>query len=316
MKEKIKTLLGVTDERFSLRKLNVGVCSVILGLAFVGGTTENVYADTSTAATKFTQSKSTEIVSPECDQAQKDSIDHEEQETYQKSSNETNKIVSTKINEQDNAESIINKKSTSQSPESSYTSNNEIQPANNKSVTVKAENKHETTFNLLAKKLTYNKLKVNSDLYKLAAYSVSDTENSWHNDGSGWTYSKADGERANEEWILTPDNKWYYFDDNGDMAHDGWVDTYNKDNGTWSKYYFDHNGHFAVSSWHNDGSGWTYSKADGKQANEEWILTPDNKWYYFDDNGDMAHDGWVDTYNKDNGTWSKYYFDHNGHCSI
>ena len=88
------------------------------------GTTENVYADTSTAATKFTQSKSTEIVSPECDQAQKDSIDHEEQETYQKSSNETNKIVSTKINEQDNAESIINKKSTSQSPESSYTSNN------------------------------------------------------------------------------------------------------------------------------------------------------------------------------------------------
>ena len=246
MKEKIKTLLGVTDERFSLRKLNVGVCSVILGLAFVGGTTENVYADTSTAATKFTQSKSTEIVSPECDQAQKDSIDHEEQETYQKSSNETNKIVSTKINEQDNAESIINKKSTSQSPESSYTSNNEIQPANNKSVTVKAENKHETTFHLLAKKLTYNKLKVNSDLYKLAAYSVSDTENSWHNDGSGWTYSKADGERANEEWILTPDNKWYYFDDNGDMAHDGWVDTYNKDTGTWSRYYFDHNGHCSI----------------------------------------------------------------------
>lgn len=188
------------------------------------GTTENVYADTSTAATKFTQSKSTEIVSPECDQAQKDSIDHEEQETYQKSSNETNKIVSTKINEQDNAESIINKKSTSQSPESSYTSNNEIQPVNNKSVTVKAENKHETTFNLLAKKLTYNKLKVNSDLYKLAAYSVSDTENSWHNDGSDWTYSKADG----------------------DMAHDGWVDTYNKDNGTWSKYYFDHNGHYSI----------------------------------------------------------------------
>ena len=118
---------------------------------------------------------------------------------------------------------------------SSVTPNNEIQPVNNKSVTVKAENKHETTFNLLAKKLTYNKLKVNSDLYKLAAYSVSDTENSWHNDGSDWTYSKADGERANEEWILTPDNKLYYFDDNGDMAHDGWVDTYNKDNGTESK---------------------------------------------------------------------------------
>ena len=96
------------------------------------------------------------------------------------------------------------------------------------------------------------------------------------------------------------------------MAHDGWVDTNTKDG--WFDYYFDHNGHYAVNAWHNDGDNWTYSKTDGKQANEEWVLAPDNKWYYFDDNGNMAHDGWVDTYY--NGTWTEYYFDRNGHYSI
>ena len=98
------------------------------------------------------------------------------------------------------------------------------------------------------------------------------------------------------------------------MAHDGWVDTNCKDG--WYSYYFDHNGHYAVSAWHQDTDGtWTYSKGDGRQASDEWVIAPDGQWYYFESDGEMAHDGWVDTRLHD-GSWVKYYFDHNGHYAV
>ena len=263
-------MLRASEEHFSLRKLNIGVCSVILGLTFVGITTQKVYADTSIGTLESKQSNSTEMqvsaqdVSVENGQIksnQNDDVDQNKPTIVQRVSSETNP-------------SIITRKE------------NGIQSINNKSLNVKSDNENNT---LPTKKLTNNKPK--ESLHKVALYTVPDTKGSWHYDGNNWTYSKADGKQANEEWVLAPDNKWYYFDDDGDMAHDGWVNTYN-----------------------NDGTNWTYSKADGKQANEEWVLAPDNKWYYFDDDGDMAHDGWVDT--NYNGSWSKYYFDPSGHFTV
>ncbi|TAS94723.1 hypothetical protein BV286_15615, partial [Lactiplantibacillus plantarum] len=74
-------------------------------------------------------------------------------------------------------------------------------------------------------------------------------------------------------WI---NGAWYYFD-GPTMAANGWYDApwY----GQYHSYYFDANGHYETSCWHSTSNGknqyptWTYSKADGTQANSEllWI---------------------------------------------
>ena len=80
--------------------------------------------------------------------------------------------------------------------------------------------------------------------------------NTWHKDDDGnWTYSKADGKQANEEWVVVPSCNRYYFDDDGNMVHDGWVDT--KSGDKWTKYYFDHDGRYAKNAWHKEGDNWT-----------------------------------------------------------
>ena len=59
MRKNIKTLFkNSTKERFSLRKLNIGVCSVVLGLTFVGVTTQKAYADTIAGVQEAKQVKS------------------------------------------------------------------------------------------------------------------------------------------------------------------------------------------------------------------------------------------------------------------
>ena len=59
MGKNIKTLFkNSTKERFSLRKLNIGVCSVVLGLTFVGVTTQKAYADTIAGVQEAKQVKS------------------------------------------------------------------------------------------------------------------------------------------------------------------------------------------------------------------------------------------------------------------
>ena len=194
--------------------------------------------------------------------------------------------------------------------ENKYEVTPKVKSLNNQSINSENNDKDKTTSDITLKNISSNKQKVTniaSTLYKRALYSALYAKNAWHKDEDGnWTYSKADGTQANEEWVVMPSGQWYYFDDDGNMAHDGWVDTLYKDD--WYKYYFDHNGHYAKNAWHKDDDGnWTYSKADGKQANEEWVVARDGQQYYFD--GDtMARDGWVTTNN-----WSTYYFDHDGH---
>ena len=68
MRKNIKTLFkNSTKERFSLRKLNIGVCSVVLGLTFVGVTTQKAYADTIAGVQEAKQVKSqSSIISSVC----------------------------------------------------------------------------------------------------------------------------------------------------------------------------------------------------------------------------------------------------------
>ena len=332
MKEKINSLMkNGTKMRFSLRKLSIGVCSVILGLTFIESTTQNVDADTNVQSDATEQVKSvslaTSTTNSENNQAkdQESSIDQDKQNSQSTDSDESRSLVDEKSN---NLYESTLKNDTGQ--EKSYFD----ETAKNGSLNQERVEQTSTTDNsseLSAKleknnanqdsqvlntesvkvKTTYNKGVTQSNLYATMLYATSYSDNPWHYNGDTWSYSKGDGTQANTEWVVAPDGKWYYFDEDGEMAHDGWEDTRLHD-GSWNKYYFDSNGHYAVNTWHYNGDTWSYSKGDGTQANTEWVVAPDGQWYYFDEDGEMAHDGWEDTRLHD-GSWVKYYFDSNGH---
>ena len=320
-----------TKMRFSLRKLSIGVCSVILGLTFIESTTQNVDADTNVQSDATEQVKSvslaTSTTNSENNQAkdQESSIDQDKQNSQSTDSDESRSLVDEKSNNLDestlkndtgqeksyfdetakngslNQERVEQTSTTDNSSELSAkleknNANQDSQVLNTESVKVKT---------------TYNKGVTQSSLYATMLYATSYSDNPWHYNGDTWSYSKGDGTQANTEWVIAPDGKWYYFDEDGEMAHDGWEDTRLHD-GSWNKYYFDSNGHYDVNTWHYNGDTWSYSKGDGTQANTEWVVAPDGKWYYFDEDGEMAHDGWEDTRLHD-GSWNKYYFDSNGH---
>ena len=347
MKEKINSLMkNGTKMRFSLRKLSIGVCSVILGLTFIESTTQNVDADTNVQSDATEQVKSvslaTSTTNSENNQAkdQESSIDQDKQNSQSTDSDESRSLVDEKSNNLDestlkndtgqeksyfdetakngslNQERVEQTSTTDNSSELSAkleknNANQDSQVLNTESVKVKT---------------TYNKGVTQSSLYATMLYATSYSDNPWHYNGDTWSYSKGDGTQANTEWVVAPDGKWYYFDEDGEMAHDGWEDTRLHD-GSWVKYYFDSNGHYnntnnsgnqpqsVNSPWHYDGTNWTYSKGDGRQASDEWVIAPDGQWYYFESDGEMAHDGWVDTRLHD-GSWDKYYFDSNGHYAV
>ena len=118
-----------------------------------------------------------------------------------------------------------------------------------------------------------------------------------------WGYAKDDGTPALEEWIRTSNSHWYYFNNAGVMATNGWYNTPLKD-GNWKKYYFDQNGNYLTDRWVYDSYGkiWSYTKTDGTQAIREWVKTPNGRWYYFDKNGHYLTNHWA--YDADNKTWS------------
>ena len=340
MRKNIKTLFkNSTKERFSLRKLNIGVCSVVLGLTFVGVTTQKAYADTIAGVQEAKQVKSqSSIISSVCSRNKQVELDQKKQEPDEKVFDDTDKLirkVSSKEKQDVNQEKHVSEDNTKTkntfvksddlqsidkvaNNENKYEVTPKVKSLNNQSINSENNDKDKTTSDITLKNISSNKQKIRnitSTLYKRAIYSTLFEKNAWHKDEDGnWTYSKSDGKQANEEWVVTPDGQRYYFDDDGNMAHDGWVDTWDKHN--WSTYYFDHNGHYEVNAWHKDeNDNWTYSKSDGKQANEEWLKVTDGKWYYFDDDGNMAHNGWVDT-RLHNGDYSAYYFDNDGQYEV
>ncbi len=88
----------------------------------------------------------------------------------------------------------------------------------------------------------------------------SDTVGTWMQDGSGWYFIKADGQRATNEWIRQG-NKLYCIDSTGYMVK-GWRQMSNG-----STYYFDPNsGELRYNTWINVSTGAYYLQADGTLA--------------------------------------------------
>lgn len=112
----------------------------------------------------------------------------------------------------------------------------------------------------------------------------------WEQSGSGnaWIYKDDSGNRVTNTWKKGADNLWRYLNSNGEMAVNTWVE---------NTYYMDSNGILVTDKWmkfQDSGSSqykWYYFGSSGKAIMDNWSKI-NNKWYYFDPNGEMQT-GWV-----------------------
>ncbi len=112
----------------------------------------------------------------------------------------------------------------------------------------------------------------------------------------GNNYIMPDGRKETNTWKKI-DNRWYYFDQNGNMAR-GWQNV----GGFW---YFMNNDGIMQSGWINpDGSSWFYLKPGGDMCTG-WIQPNPGEWYYLNPWGYMERD-WILVGDK----W--YYMDQSG----
>ena len=197
MRKNIKTLFkNSTKERFSLRKLNIGVCSVVLGLTFVGVTTQKAYADTIAGVQEAKQVKSqSSIISSVCSRNKQVELDQKKQEPDEKVFDDTDKLirkVSSKEKQDVNQEKHVSEDNTktkytsieADDPQSiNKVANNEnkyeVTPKakglNNQSINSKNIDKDKTTGDITLKNISSNKQiirNITSTLYKRAIYST------------------------------------------------------------------------------------------------------------------------------------------------
>lgn len=99
----------------------------------------------------------------------------------------------------------------------------------------------------------------------------------WKQNDKGWWYEYSDGSYESNGF-RNIDGKDYYFDENGYMKADEFVQ------GKW----FDHSGEASGEyQWTKDGNNWQYENNDGSKVKGNWAII-DGKWYYFDDDGNMV----------------------------
>lgn len=83
--------------------------------------------------------------------------------------------------------------------------------------------------------------------------------NKWINNGTGWCWLDANGNRAAGKWLQI-NNAWYYFNGSGIMVKNTWV---------------------------KDSAGWCWMTGDGRMAKSQWIKDH-GYWYYLNANGHMV----------------------------
>ncbi len=258
------------------KKLNIGISSLILGALFLEFNVSQVKADNVKTDSNYTEQINTKIINQNV--TSKNNVTA--QNSVAPSKYEDSLVSSsTGTNTQNNLNGeLLDSKE-------AKTVENGVQNSNN---TVHHQS---TPVTMSVNKDSANKWRYNSNI-------------------KTWSYIKSDGTDANQEWVKTKYNEWYYFDKNGNMAKNGWFSTSSKKENNGEKYYFDKDGHYLTNYWTYDpyGKTWSYAKNDGVQANDQWLKAKDNQWYYFDNDGNMVSNKWVYT------DFGKiYYFNKDGH---
>ena len=109
-------------------------------------------------------------------------------------------------------------------------------------------------------------------------------ENEWLKQGDDYFYLKSGGYMAKSEWVEDK-GVLYYLDQNGKMKRNAWVGT----------SYVGATGAKVIEDWVYDSQydAWFYIKADGQQAEKEWLQIK-GKDYYFKSGGYLLTSQWID----------------------
>lgn len=126
------------------------------------------------------------------------------------------------------------------------------------------------------------------------------TKGIWIKVNNNWKLRLNEKEFANKQWANL-DNKWYIFDENGNM-----LTGINKINNV--NYLFNTSGEM-LSLWIKYNNYWYYANPNGDLVTG-WILS-NNKWYFLESNGIMASNKWVQ---EKDGKW--YYLKVDGAMAV
>lgn len=138
-----------------------------------------------------------------------------------------------------------------------------------------------------SKKTSYSYEWVNRKWYNEDGTQTYKPTGSWKCNSIGWWYEDTSGWYPVSQWQKI-DGNWYYFDASGYMASNEWRGGYwLSSNGAWI--------YTAIGSWNLGSGGWWFGDTTGWYAYSEWMKI-DGNWYYFDADGYMVTDQYVDGY--------------------
>ena len=120
---------------------------------------------------------------------------------------------------------------------------------------------------------------------------------SWKCNEKGWWFEDTSGWYPYSKWQKI-DSKWYYFNADGYMASEEWVDGY------WLSYSgaWEYEG---IGSWHVNSTGWWFEDTLGWYACSGWQKI-NGKWYYFGADGYMLTNCYIgDWWVNADGAWEE-----------
>ena len=133
------------------------------------------------------------------------------------------------------------------------------------------------------------------------AESGTKVKNQWvfDQEKQSWYYLKSDGQKAQNEWIQQGQEK-YYLKEDGKMAKDEWVTQGG------NQYYVNSQGKMLKSTW----LGKNYLSENGNKVKQGWIYDDNySSWFYIQQDGTYAENGWQTIDGKD------YHFKSGGYLS-
>ena len=332
MKKSFKSM-NDSQYHFSLRKMSVGVCSVVLGLFFVGANNAQVVKadDVNPAVVQQTenQSKTSQATTP----VQKEQVKDVKDVAENQKSEEANSNVSNKVEEPKVEKSVVTENKTNLSTDVSAQTKesvdsqkavSNVEQKNANDVQVQDQSAETTTFNLINFDLNSNDKSVNANslltsMFYYVPYGGWENHNGkmYYRDWDGnylrnqWAaptgtthYFGREGYTISNQWYTMPDNNTYYFDNTGHTVKNRWYTLPNT-----RTYYFDNIGHTVKNRWYTITSGRTYYfDTYGHTVKNRWYNIANGRTYYFDTYGHTVRNRWYNIPNS-----RTYYFDNFGH---
>ena len=295
MKKLFKSM-NDSQYHFSLRKMNVGVCSVVLGLFSVGvNNTQTVKAD-------VIQNTATQV-QPKVQQKVTDS-------TNSNSTATTNGAEVTSVKETPKVEE-----------------NNLNISANNKETETVNSNSTVKSHEEALPKITEGQSKDNTNVEKTASELVKQSENNAQKQTQSVETNTLDLNNSNFKSndnvatsLLASRAMFYYVPFSGWENHNGKL------------YYRNWDGSYIRNQWAAPTGTTHYFGREGYTINNQWYRMPDNNTYYFDNTGHTVKNRWYrmpnsNTYYFDNTGHTvknryyilngvRYWFDNTGHTKV